>query len=158
MCELVAKVTKIKKELLQELGHEPLPEEIASRLNLPLPKVKAILKITQEPVSLDAPIGEEKDSNLGDLIEDKSTLSPLDNAISNNLKKQIEKVLCTLKPKEALILRLRFGIGDSVVKTLEELGHEFEVTRERIRQIEVTALRKLQHPARSACLRTFFET
>ena len=124
---------------------------------MPLPKVKTILKISKEPVSLETPIGEEEDSHLGDLIEDKSSLSPLDNAVNNDLKKQIEMVLHTLNPKEAKILRMRFGIGEDSTRTLEELGQEFDVTRERIRQIEVKAIRKLKHPSRSHCLRTFLD-
>lgn len=155
MGEVIARVSKATRELVQELGYEPLPEDIASRLNMPLSKVKAILKISKEPVSLETPIGEEEDSHLGDLIEDKSSLSPLDSAINNDLKKQIERVLHTLNPKEAKILRMRFGIGEDTTRTLEELGQEFDVTRERIRQIEVKAIRKLKHPSRSHCLRTF---
>lgn len=157
MGEVIARVSKATRELVQELGYEPLPEDIASRLNMPLSKVKAILKISKEPVSLETPIGEEEDSHLGDLIEDKSSLSPLDSAINNDLKKQIERVLHTLNPKEAKILRMRFGIGEDTTRTLEELGQEFDVTRERIRQIEVKAIRKLKHPSRSHCLRTFLE-
>jgi RNA polymerase primary sigma factor len=157
MGEVIARVSKATRELVQELGYEPLPEDIAARLNMPLPKVKTILKISKEPVSLETPIGEEEDSHLGDLIEDKSSLSPLDNAINNDLKKQIERVLHTLNPKEAKILRMRFGIGEDITRTLEELGQEFDVTRERIRQIEVKAIRKLKHPSRSHCLRTFLE-
>lgn len=157
MGEVIARVSKATRELVQELGYEPLPEDIAARLNMPLPKVKTILKISKEPVSLETPIGEEEDSHLGDLIEDKSSLSPLDNAINNDLKKQIERVLHTLNPKEAKILRMRFGIGEDSTRTLEELGQEFDVTRERIRQIEVKAIRKLKHPSRSHCLRTFLE-
>jgi RNA polymerase primary sigma factor len=157
MGEVIARVSKATRELVQELGYEPLPEDIAARLNMPLPKVKTILKISKEPVSLETPIGEEEDSHLGDLIEDKSSLSPLENAINNDLKKQVERILHTLNPKEAKILRLRFGIGEDATRTLEELGQEFDVTRERIRQIEVKAIRKLKHPSRSYCLRTFLD-
>jgi RNA polymerase primary sigma factor len=157
MGEVIARVSKATRELVQELGYEPLPEDIAARLNMPLSKVKTILKISKEPVSLETPIGEEEDSHLGDLIEDKSSLSPLDNAINNDLKKQVERILHTLNPKEAKILRLRFGIGEDATRTLEELGQEFDVTRERIRQIEVKAIRKLKHPSRSYCLRTFLD-
>jgi len=158
MCEVIARVANTRRELIEKLDYEPLPEDIALRLNMPLAKVKTILNISREPVSLDTPIGEEGDSHLGDLIEDKSTLSPLDNAISNNLKKQIEKVLFTLNPKEAKILRMRFGIGEGSTSTLEEIGKEFDVTRERIRQIEIKAIQKLKHPSRSLCLRTFLYT
>jgi RNA polymerase primary sigma factor len=157
MGEVIARVAKVTRELVQELGYEPLPEEIAARLNMPLVKVKTILKISKEPVSLETPIGEEEDSHLGDLIEDKSTPSPLERAVNTDLKKQIEAVLCTLNPKEAKIVRRRFGIGEDQTRTLEELGQEFDVTRERIRQIEVKAIRKLKHPSRSHCLKTFLE-
>jgi RNA polymerase primary sigma factor len=158
MCDVISRVAHTRRELIEKLDYEPLPEDIALRLNMPLPKVKTILNISREPVSLDTPIGEDNDSHLGDMIEDKSTLSPLDNAISNNLKKQIEKVLFTLNPKEAKILRMRFGIGEGITHTLEEIGKEFDVTRERIRQIEIKAIRKLKHLSRSLCLRTFLET
>jgi RNA polymerase primary sigma factor len=158
MGEVIARVSKVTRELVQELGYEPLPEDIAGRLNMPLSKVKTILKISKEPVSLETPIGEEEDSHLGDLIEDKSTPSPLERAINTDLKKQIEAVLCTLNPKEAKIIRRRFGIGEDTTRTLEELGQEFDVTRERIRQIEVKAIRKLKHPSRSHCLKTFLES
>jgi RNA polymerase primary sigma factor len=157
MGEVIARVSKVTRELVQELGYEPLPEDIATRLNMPLVKVKTILKISKEPVSLETPIGEEEDSHLGDLIEDKSTPSPLERAVNADLKKQVEAVLCTLNPKEAKIIRRRFGIGEDQTRTLEELGQEFDVTRERIRQIEVKAIRKLKHPSRSHCLRTFLE-
>jgi RNA polymerase primary sigma factor len=157
MGEVIARVSKATRELVQELGYEPLPEDIALRLHMPLAKVKTILKISKEPVSLETPIGEEEDSHLGDLIEDKSTPSPLERAVSADLKKQIEAILCTLNPKEAKILRRRFGIGEDQTRTLEELGQEFDVTRERIRQIEVKAIRKLRHPSRSHCLKTFLE-
>jgi RNA polymerase primary sigma factor len=157
MGEVIARVSKVTRELVQELGYEPLPEEIAARLNMPLVKVKTILKISKEPVSLETPIGEEEDSHLGDLIEDKSTPSPLERAVNADLKKQIEEVLRTLNPKEAKIVRRRFGIGEDQTRTLEELGQEFDVTRERIRQIEVKAIRKLKHPSRSHCLKTFLD-
>jgi len=157
MGEIIARISKVTRELVQELGHEPLPEDIAARINIPLPKVKTILKISKEPVSLETPIGEEEDSHLGDLIEDKTSASPLDNAVTHDLKKQIERALCSLNAKEATILRRRFGIGEENTRTLEELGREFDVTRERIRQIEVKAIRKLKHPSRSHGLRTFLE-
>ncbi len=157
MGEVIARVSKATRELVQELGYEPLAEDIAARLKMPVAKVKTILKISKEPVSLETPIGEEEDSHLGDLIEDKSTPSPLERAVSADLKKQIEAILCTLNPKEEKILRRRFGIGEDQTRTLEELGQEFDVTRERIRQIEVKAIRKLRHPSRSCCLKTFLE-
>ncbi len=157
MGEVIARVSRVTRELVQELGCEPLPEDIASRINMPLSKVKTIMKVSKEPVSLETPIGEEEDSHLGDLIEDKSTPSPLQRAILRDLKKQIEEVLHNLSPKEAKILRRRFGIGEDSTRTLEELGQEFDVTRERIRQIEVKAIRKLKHPSRSGHLKLFLE-
>jgi len=158
MVEIISRISKATRELVQELGDEPSAEDIASRVSMPVDKVKAILKITKEPISLETPIGEEEDSHLQDFIEDKATLSPLDIAINDDLKMQIEKVLCTLNPKEAKIIKRRFGIGEDAPHTLEELGQEFDVTRERIRQIEVKAIRKLKHPARSKWLRTFIES
>lgn len=155
--EVIAKVAAIKRESWWEAGHEPLEEKIAARLNMTLPKVKAVLNISREPVSLESPRGEDQDGHLGDLIEDTSTPSPLDNVINNDLRKKIETILETLHPKESWILRKRFGIGDDSPCTLEELGNEFDLTRERIRQIELKALRKLKHPSRSLCLRTFLE-
>ena len=157
MGEVIARVSRVTRELVQELGCEPLPEDIAARINMPLSKVKTIMKVSKEPVSLETPIGEEEDSHLGDLIEDKSTPSPLQRAIYRDLKKQVEEVLYSLSPKEAKILRRRFGIGEDSTRTLEELGQEFDVTRERIRQIEVKAIRKLKHPSRSGHLRLFLE-
>jgi RNA polymerase primary sigma factor len=157
MGEIIARISKVTRELVQELGYEPEPEEIAARINIPLPKVKTILKISKEPVSLETPIGEEEDSHLGDLIEDRSSVSPLESAVDRDLKKQVEMVLGTLNEKEAKIIKRRFGIGEEMTKTLEELGQEFEVTRERIRQIEVKAIRKLKHPSRSFGLRTFLD-
>ncbi|MBZ0239501.1 MAG: sigma-70 family RNA polymerase sigma factor, partial [Cutibacterium acnes] len=158
MVEVISRITKATRELVQELGYEPSPEEIAGRVGMPVDKVRTILKISKEPVSLETPIGEEEDSHLRDFIEDKATLSPLDIAINDDLKDQIDKVLCTLNPKEAKIIRRRFGIGEDAPHTLEELGQEFDVTRERIRQIEVKAIRKLKHPSRSKWLRTFMES
>lgn len=157
MGEVIARVSRVTRELVQELGCDPLPEEIAAKMNMPLAKVKTIMKVSKEPVSLETPIGEEEDSHLGDLIEDKSTPSPLQRAVHRDLKKQIEEVLHSLSPKEAQILRRRFGIGEDSTRTLEELGQEFDVTRERIRQIEVKAIRKLKHPSRSGHLRLFLE-
>jgi RNA polymerase primary sigma factor len=157
MVEIISRISKATRELVQELGDEPSADDIAPRVNMPVEKVKTILKITKEPISLETPIGEEEDSHLRDFIEDKATLSPLDIAINDDLKTQIEKVLCTLNPKEAKIIKRRFGIGEDFPHTLEELGQEFDVTRERIRQIEVKAIRKLKHPARSRWLRTFIE-
>ncbi|MCL5022103.1 MAG: RNA polymerase sigma factor RpoD [Nitrospirae bacterium] len=158
MVEVISRISKATRELVQELGNEPSPDDIAARVSMPAEKVKTILKITKEPISLETPVGEEEDSHLSDFIEDKATLSPLDIAINDDLKAQIEKVLCTLNPKEAKVIKRRFGIGEDFPHTLEELGQEFDVTRERIRQIEVKAIRKLKHPARSKWLRTFIES
>jgi len=156
MVETINKITKIAKELVQEMGREPTPREIAEKMNLPAEKVNSILKIAKEPISLETPIGEE-DSYLRDFIEDKAMLSPLDFAIRDDMKKKIDKILCSLPPKEEKIIRKRFGIGVDSPLTLEEVGIEFEVTRERIRQIEVKAIRKLKHPSRSKWLREFIE-
>jgi RNA polymerase primary sigma factor len=156
MVETINKITKVSRELVQELGREPTSREIADTLNLPVGKVDGILKISKEPISLETPIGEE-DSHLMDFIEDKAMLSPLDFAIKDDMKAKIDKILCSLPPKEEKIIRKRFGIGVDVPLTLEEVGAEFEVTRERIRQIEVKAIRKLKHPSRSKWLREFIE-
>ncbi len=157
MGEVIARVAKVMREHVQEQGCEPVPEEISKIMNLPVSKVKTIMRISKEPISLETPIGEEEDSHLGELIEDKNSLSPLDSAIHVDLKKHIEMALNSLNPKEAQILRQRFGICEEPTRTLEELGLDFEVTRERIRQIEVKAIRKLKHPSRSHWLRTFIQ-
>lgn len=156
MVETINKITKMARELVQELGREPTSVEIAEKLKMPVEKVNGILKISKEPISLETPIGEE-DSHLRDFIEDKAMLSPLDFAIRDDMKKRIDKILCSLLPKEENIIRKRFGIGVDVPHTLEETGMEFDVTRERIRQIEVKAIRKLKHPSRSKWLREFIE-
>jgi len=156
MVEAINRIIKATRELVQELGREPLAEEIAYKIELPVEKVRGILKVSKEPVSLETPIGDDEESHLSDFIEDKAALSPLDAAIQNDLKAQIEKMLCTLNSKEQMILRKRFGIGDDAApQTLDEVGKKFEVTRERIRQIEVGAIRKLRHPSRSKWLREF---
>jgi RNA polymerase primary sigma factor len=142
---------------VQEYGREPTPEEIAQKIDLPVDKVRKVLKIAQEPISLETPIGEEEDSHLGDFIEDKAAVSPLEAVIDRNLEGQTEEVLKTLTPREERVLRLRFGIGDGCDHTLEEVGQQFDVTRERIRQIEAKALRKLRHPTRSKKLKSFVE-
>ncbi|MBI4684508.1 MAG: RNA polymerase sigma factor RpoD [Nitrospirae bacterium] len=157
MVETINRITKTTRELVQELGREPVPEEIAYKVGLSAEKVKNILKISKDPISLETPIGNEEDSHLSDFIEDRTILSPLDSAIKDDLKKQIDKALCTLSPKEEKILRRRFGIGEDLPQTLEEVGKAFEVTRERIRQIEVGAIRKLRHPMRTKWLRTFIK-
>ncbi|TAL26926.1 MAG: RNA polymerase sigma factor RpoD [Nitrospirae bacterium] len=158
MVETMNRITKTTRELVQELGREPVPEEIAYKVGLPIEKVRGILKISREPISLETPIGDEDDSHLSDFIEDKAVLSPLDAAIQDDLKNQIDKSLCTLNPKEEKILRKRFGIGEESPQTLEEVGKEFEVTRERIRQIEVGAIRKLRHPSKHKWLKTFIQS
>jgi len=157
MVEIINKITKVTKELVQEMGREPTPVEIAERLKIPVEKVNGILKISKEPISLETPIGEEEDSHLRDFIEDKAMLSPLDFAIQGDMKKKIDKILCSLTHKEEKIIRKRFGIGGNIPHTLEEVGLEFDVTRERIRQIEGKAIRKLKHPSRSKWLREFIE-
>ncbi len=157
MIETINKLIRTSRYLVQELGREPTPEEIAEKMELPLDKVRKVLKIAKEPISLETPIGEEEDSHLGDFIEDKSVVSPSDAVISMNLAEQTRKVLSTLTPREEKVLRMRFGIGEKSDHTLEEVGQDFEVTRERIRQIEAKALRKLRHPSRSKRLKAFVE-
>jgi len=157
MVESINRMTKGVRELVQEKGREPSPDEIADRLKIPVDKVRGMLKISKEPISLETPVGEEDDSHLRDFIEDKTTLSPLDIAIHDDMRKNIDFALASLSPKERDIIKKRFGIGDEVPHTLEDVGNEFEVTRERIRQIEVKAIRKLRHPSRSKWLRTFIE-
>ncbi len=158
MVESINRMTRVTRELVQEKGREPSSEEIAAKLSLPVEKIKAMMKISKEPISLETPIGEEEDSHLRDFIEDKATLSPLDLAIQDDMKKSIEKALSSLSSKEQSIIKKRFGIGEDMPHTLEEVGLEFEVTRERIRQIEVKAIRKLRHPSRSRWLRSFIES
>ncbi len=155
MVETINKVIRVSRQLLQELGHDPTAEEIAEEMNLPADKVREILKIAQEPVSLETPIGEEEDSHLGDFIEDEGASEPSEAASFTLLKEQLMNVLDTLTPREKKVLELRFGIIDGRTRTLEEVGKEFNVTRERIRQIEAKALRKLRHPSRSKKLRDF---
>jgi RNA polymerase primary sigma factor len=157
MIETINKLIRASRHLVQEFGREPTPEEIAQKIDLPVDKVRKVLKIAQEPISLETPIGEEEDSHLGDFIEDKTAVSPIDAVIGLNLERQTEEVLKTLTPREERVLRLRFGIGDGCDHTLEEVGQQFDVTRERIRQIEAKALRKLRHPTRSKKLKSFVE-
>ena len=157
MIETINKLIRTSRYLVQEIGREPTPEEIAEKMELPLDKVRKVLKIAKEPISLETPIGDEEDSHLGDFIEDKSLVSPADAVINMNLAEQTRKVLATLTPREEKVLRMRFGIGEKSDHTLEEVGQDFEVTRERIRQIEAKALRKLRHPSRSKRLRSFVE-
>ena len=158
MIETINKLIRTSRYLVQELGREPTPEEIAEKMELPLDKVRKVLKIAKEPISLETPIGEEEDSHLGDFIEDKNTTSPSDAVINLNLADQTRRVLATLTPREEKVLRMRFGIGEASDHTLEEVGQDFSVTRERIRQIEAKALRKLRHPSRSKRLKAFVES
>lgn len=157
MVETINKLIRIQRQLLQDLGREPLPEEIGAEMDMPTEKVRNILKIAQEPVSLETPIGEEDDSHLGDFIEDQDATSPADHAAYEMMKKRLENVLDTLTDREENVLRLRFGLDDGRTRTLEEVGKVFGVTRERIRQIEAKALRKLRHPSRSKQLKDFLE-
>ncbi len=158
MIETINKLIRTSRYLVQELGREPKPEEIAGKMEIPLDKVRKVLKIAREPISLETPIGEEEDSHLGDFIEDKKFVLPSDAAVNLNLAEQTRKVLATLTPREEKVLRMRFGIGEKADHTLEEVGQDFTVTRERIRQIEAKALRKLRHPTRSRKLKSFIET
>jgi RNA polymerase primary sigma factor len=158
MIETINKLIRTSRQLVQELGREPTPEEIATKMEVPVDKVRKVLKIAQEPISLETPIGEEEDSHLGDFIEDKQVVSPVDSIIGLSLREQTNKVLNTLTPREEKVLRLRFGLSDGCEHTLEEVGQDFAVTRERIRQIEAKALRKLRHPSRSKKLRSFLES
>jgi len=158
MIETINKLIRTSRQLVQELGREPTPEEIAIKMEVPVDKVRKVLKIAQEPISLETPIGEEEDSHLGDFIEDKQVGSPVESMIGLSLREQTNKVLNTLTPREEKVLRLRFGLSDGCEHTLEEVGQDFAVTRERIRQIEAKALRKLRHPSRSKKLRSFLES
>ncbi|HXE74917.1 MAG TPA: RNA polymerase sigma factor RpoD [Candidatus Xenobia bacterium] len=157
MIETINKLVRTQRQLVQELGREPTSEEIGKRMDLPVSKVRKVMKIAQEPISLETPIGEEEDSHLGDFIEDKAIVSPSDAVISLNLKEQTESVLKTLTPREEKVIKMRFGLDDGSEHTLEEVGQSFQVTRERIRQIEAKALRKLRHPSRSRKLRAFLD-
>ena len=157
MVETINKLIRVSRQLLQELGREPSPEEIAQEMNMPVDRVREILKISQEPVSLETPIGEEEDSHLGDFIPDDDAPAPDSMATYAMLKKQLNEVLSTLTPREEKVLRLRFGLDDGKTRTLEDVGKEFNVTRERIRQIEAKALRKLRHPSRSKRLKDYLD-
>lgn len=157
MIETINKLVRTSRQMLAEMGREPVPEELAKRLSMPLEKVRKVMKIAKEPVSLEAPVGDEEDSSLGDFIADDSALQPLDSAIHSNLKETCTRILSSLTPREERVLRMRFGIGMNTDHTLEEVGQQFNVTRERIRQIEAKALRKLKHPSRSRKLRSFLD-
>ena len=158
MIETINKIVRSSRQILNELGREPTPEEIAERLHMPLDKVRKVLKIAKEPISLESPIGDEDDSHLGDFIEDKNIAQPVDAAVNSNLRETTTLVLASLTPREERVLRMRFGIGMNTDHTLEEVGQQFAVTRERIRQIEAKALRKLKHPSRSRKLKSFLDT
>jgi RNA polymerase primary sigma factor len=158
MIETINKLIRTSRALVQELGHEPTSEEIAGKMDIPVSKVRKVLKIAQEPISLETPIGEEEDSHLGDFIEDKSILNPADAVVASNLREITDEVLATLTPREEKVIKMRFGLGTTGSEhTLEEVGQHFAVTRERIRQIEAKALRKLRHPSRSRKLKAFLE-
>jgi RNA polymerase primary sigma factor len=157
MIETINKLIRTSRQLVQELGREPTSEEIAKRMDIPVAKVRKVLKIAQEPISLETPIGEEEDSHLGDFIEDRGVVSPAEAVINVNLKDQTGQVLRTLTPREEKVIKMRFGLEDGSEHTLEEVGQSFAVTRERIRQIEAKALRKLRHPSRSRKLRAFMD-
>ena len=157
MIETINKIVRTSRQILSERGREPTPEELAKKLSMPLDRVRKVLKISKEPVSLETPVGDEEDSSLGDFIEDQNALQPLDASIRSNLGESTTKILATLTPREERVLRMRFGIGMNTDHTLEEVGLQFSVTRERIRQIEAKALRKLKHPSRSKHLKSFLE-
>ena len=157
MVETITKVKKVSSQLLHENGHDPSPEEIADKLNMPVDKVREIMRVAQDPVSLETPIGEEEDSHLGDFIPDDDAPAPAEAASHTLLKEQLNEVLNTLTDREAKVLKLRFGLEDGKARTLEEVGQRFDVTRERIRQIEAKALRKLRHPSRSKKVKDFLD-
>jgi len=157
MTELINKIARARRQIFNEIGREPTPEELAKNLHMPLEKVRKTLKITKEPLSLETPIGEEDDAHLGDLIEDKNAILPIDAMIQSNLRETTTRILASLTPREERIVRMRFGLGMNSDHTLEEVGQQFSVTRERIRQIEAKAIRKLKHPSRSKVLRTFLD-
>jgi RNA polymerase primary sigma factor len=157
MIETINKIVRTSRQILHEIGREPTPEELAAKLSMPLDKVRKVMKIAKEPISLETPIGDEEDSQLGDFIEDNNAILPIDAAIQSNLRETTTRVLASLTPREERVLRMRFGIGMNTDHTLEEVGQQFSVTRERIRQIEAKALRKLKHPSRSRKLRSFLD-
>ncbi len=157
MVETITKVKKVSSQLLHENGHDPSPEEIADKLNMPVDKVREIMRVAQDPVSLETPIGEEEDSHLGDFIPDDDAPAPAEAASHTLLREQLNEVLNTLTEREAKVLKLRFGLEDGRARTLEEVGQRFDVTRERIRQIEAKALRKLRHPSRSKKVKDFLD-
>jgi len=157
MIEAISKIARARRRILSEIGREPTPNELAKKLGMPLEKVSRALKVAKEPLSLETPYGDEEDSHLGDFIEDKDAILPIDAAIQSNLREITTRALASLTPREERVLRLRFGIGMDGHRTLEEVGQQFSVTRERIRQIEAKALRKLKHPSRSQVLKSFLD-
>jgi RNA polymerase primary sigma factor len=157
MIETINKLNRVARQMLQEMGREPTPEELAVRMEMPEDKVRKVMKIAKEPISMETPIGDDEDSHLGDFIEDSSIASPMDMATREGLREATHAMLATLTPREAKVLRMRFGIEMNTDHTLEEVGKQFDVTRERIRQIEAKALRKLRHPSRSEAMRSFLE-
>ena len=157
MIEVANKIIRTSRKMLNEIGREPTPEELAEKLGMPLERVRKAVKLTREPLSMETPVGDEEDSHLGDFIEDTSTIAPIDAAIQSELRATTTRVLASLTPREERIVRMRFGIGMNKDHTLEEVGQQFSVTRERIRQIEAKALRKLKHPSRSRILRSFLD-
>ena len=157
MVDVTNKIIRMSRKMLNEVGRQPTPEELAEKLGMPLERVRKALKLAKEPLSIETPIGDEEDGRLGDLIEDKDAIQPIDAAIQSDLRETTNRVLASLTPREERILRMRFGIGMNKDHTLEEVGQQFSVTRERIRQIEAKALRKLKHPSRSRILRSFLD-
>jgi RNA polymerase primary sigma factor len=157
MIEVANKIIRTRRKMINEIGREPTPEELAEKLGMPLERVRKALRLTKEPLSIETPIGDEEDGRLGDLIEDRDAPQPIEAAIQSNLRETTTRVLASLTPREERIVRMRFGIGMNTDHTLEEVGQQFSVTRERIRQIEAKALRKLKHPSRSRILRTFLD-
>ena len=157
MVDVTNKIIRMSRKMLNEVGRQPTPEELAEKLGMPLERVRKALKLAKEPLSIETPIGDEEDGRLGDLIEDKDAIQPIDAAIQSDLRETTTRVLATLTPREERVLRMRFGIGMNKDHTLEEVGQQFTVTRERIRQIEAKALRKLKHPSRSRILRSFLD-
>jgi RNA polymerase primary sigma factor len=157
MIEVMNKIVRTSRQMLHEIGREATPEELSEKLAMPLEKVRKVLKLAKEPISLETPIGDEEDSHLGDLIEDRNAVLPIDAVVQSNLRETTTRVLASLTPREERVLRMRFGIGMNTDHTLEEVGQQFNVTRERIRQIEAKAIRKLKHPSRSRQLRSFLD-
>jgi RNA polymerase primary sigma factor len=157
MIEVINKIIRTSRKMLIEIGREPTPEELARKLRIPLEKVRKVLRVAKEPLSFETPVGDEEDSHLGDFIEDKNAILPIDAAIQSNLRETTTRTLAMLTPREERVLRMRFGIGMNTENTLEEVGRQFSLTRERIRQIEAKALRKLKHPSRSKILRSLLD-